>query len=459
LDAPPSNPASEPKENNLKRLFTLLAAGALASACGSDNNNNNNNVVNVDPSMSASTISAKFSGAAANSTIQMAAGTYHFDNTLTLSTQNGVIVKGAGIGQTILDWSGQTAGADGISQNVPAGGTVQVQFDGFTIQDTIGNGIKVTGGNGVHFNNIEVKWPTRPTHGGYGIYPVQSKKVLVENCKISGASDTGIYVGQSDTIVVRNNEVFQNVAGIEIENSFNADVTANNSHDNTVGFLVFDLPDLQQVGGHNIRVYGNQFVNNNTANFGDPSGTVAKVPAGTGGAVMANSKVEVFSNTFTGNTTAGFAAISCFTGVDPDPAHGACVTGNPLYNPFPSLIHVHGNTFSGTGTSPLMHNQDTTHPSFALAFLLSTGLPPASGSHLFPDAHVSEVLWDGVTLVGSLSICSNGNTAEHFHNANLHLLDVDLNAPDLSQVMTFDESSWNCTPTGFPLPAVTVPTF
>jgi hypothetical protein len=46
---------------------------------------------------------------------------------------------------------------------------------------------------------------------------------------------------QSDSIVVKNNEVFENVAGIEIENSFNADVHDNNSHDNTVGFLVFDL--------------------------------------------------------------------------------------------------------------------------------------------------------------------------------------------------------------------------
>ena len=439
----------------MKRLFTLLAAGALASACGSDNNGN---VVNVDPNMSESAVSAAFSGAAANSTIQMAAGTYHFANTLNLSTQNGVVVKGAGIGQTILDWAGQTAGADGISQNVPPGGTVKVQFEGFTIQDTVGNGIKVTGGNGVHFSQVEVKWPTRQTHGGYGIYPVQSKNVLVENCKISGASDTGIYVGQSDTIVVRNNEIFENVAGIEIENSFNADVTANNSHNNTVGFLVFDLPDLQQVGGHNIRVYGNQFVNNNTANFGDPSGTVAKVPAGTGGAVMANTKVEVFNNTFTGNTTAGFAVISCFTGVDPA-QDGACVTGNPNYNPFPSLIHVHGNTFSGTGTAPLMNNQNMSHPSFVLAYLLSTGLPPASGPHLFPDNHVSEVLWDGVVVLGNLQICSNNNTAEHFHNANLHLLSVDLDNPDLSQVMTFDDAAWDCTPTGFPLPAVPVPTF
>ena len=158
--------------------------------------------------------------------------------------------------------------------------------------------------------------------------------------------------------------------------------------------------------------------------------------------------------------------ISCFTGVDPNPTTGACVTGNANYNPFPSLIHSHGNTFSGTGTSPLMNNQNMTHPSFALAYLLSTGLPAPAGTgtgpHIFPDNHVSEVVWDGVASPfsqGYPQICSNGNTAEHFHDANLHLASVNLANPDLSQVMSFDDSAWDCTPTGFPLPAVTVPTF
>ena len=446
----------------LSRLGSVLVAAALASACGSSNNNNNGggNVVNIDPSMSESAISAAFSNAAADSTLQMAAGTYHFTNSLNLATKNNITVKGAGMGSTILDWSAQTAGADGISQNVQPGQTVKVILQGFTIRDTIGNGIKITGGTGVHITNVEVAWPTRPTHGGYGVYPVQSKNVLVENCKVSGASDTGIYVGQSDTIVVRNNEVFQNVAGIEIENSFNADVHDNNSHDNTAGFLVFDLPDLQQVGGHNIRVYSNQFVNNNTANFGDPSGTVALVPAGTGGAIMANTKVEVFSNTFTGNTSAGFAVISCFTGVDSDAVHGACVTGNANYKPLPGLIHVHGNTFNNNGTNPLANNAPG-HPSFQLAALLASGFSPGQGQPGWLDNHVSDVLYDGVpeatVAANTYVICSNGNGSGHF--AILHLQLFDPQNPNLNQLLTFDNPTYDCTPTGFPLPAVPVPTF
>jgi parallel beta-helix repeat protein len=48
---------------------------------------------------------------------------------------------------------------------------------------------------------------------------VQSTNVLIDKCSVSGTSDSGIYVGQSQHVVVRNNTVFDNVAGIEIDNT------------------------------------------------------------------------------------------------------------------------------------------------------------------------------------------------------------------------------------------------
>src|SRR5262245_61076710 len=118
-----------------RRFGRALALAALVSACGSSNNNNSN-TVNIDPSMSESTIASKFSGASANSTLNLAAGTYHFTNSLNLSTQNNITVKGAGMGTTILDFKNQAAGADGLVQSVPAGQTVKVTFQDFSIQDT-----------------------------------------------------------------------------------------------------------------------------------------------------------------------------------------------------------------------------------------------------------------------------------------------------------------------------------
>ena len=65
-------------------------------------------------------------------------------------------------------------------------------------------------------------------------------------------------------------------------------------------------------GTKNVRVFNNTIKDNNTTNFGDPSGTVAQVPAGTGSFVLAGDNVEIFGNTITGNDTVGFAVVAYF---------------------------------------------------------------------------------------------------------------------------------------------------
>ena len=71
---------------------------------------------------------------------------------------------------------------------------------------------------------------------------------------MKGASDAGIYVGQSRNIVVRRNQVEFNVAGIEIENSTDADVYDNMATNNTGGILVFNLPGPPVQDGRRTRV-------------------------------------------------------------------------------------------------------------------------------------------------------------------------------------------------------------
>ena len=118
--------------------------------------------------------------------------------------------------------------------------------------------------------------------------------MLIEDTVTIGASDAGLYVGQSKDVIVRRNRAEHNVAGIEIENSTRADVYDNIVRHNAGGLLVFDLPDLPKVGGHSTRLYNNQVVENNTRNFAPPGNIVASVPSGTGVIVMANEKVEIF---------------------------------------------------------------------------------------------------------------------------------------------------------------------
>mgnify|MGYP003327655364 FL=1 len=141
-------------------------------------------------------------------------------------------------------------------------------------------------------------------------YPVESENVLIDKCVAIGASDAGIYVGQSKNIIVRNSIAQYNVAGIEIENSYYADVYGNLASHNTAGILIFDLPDLPQQGGHHVRVFDNESIDNDTDNFAPEGNIVGEVPRGSGIIVMANSDVEIFGNVISGNGTVNLSIVS-----------------------------------------------------------------------------------------------------------------------------------------------------
>ena len=193
---------------------------------------------------------------------------------------------------------------------------------------------------------IRAEWTggAKETNGGYGIYPVLSTEVVIEDCKVSGASDAGIYVGQSQDIVVRRNMVEQNVAGIEIENSTRADVYDNVATDNSGGILVFTMPDLPTKEGRICRVYNNKVIANNHNNFAPKGNMVATVPPGTGIMIMANKEVEVFDNTIDKNQTAGLSIVSYLLTDKP--------LNDPKYDPFCDSIYIHDNQFTNNGGKP-----------------------------------------------------------------------------------------------------------
>ena len=227
-------------------------------------------------------------------TIIMPEGIFAFTTGLSLDV-DGVTLKGAGQDKTLLDFAGQTGAGEGLLVTAD-----DVVLSDFSIRDTKGDGIKSKDSDRITYQYITVEWSGEPdqTNGAYGIYPVESTDVLVQNCTVRGASDAGIYVGQSENIIVRDSVAEYNVAGIEIENSSYADVYGNIARNNAGGILVFDLPDLPVMGGHSTRVYDNDIVDNNTPNFAPEGNIVASVPAGTGVMVMANRNVHIFENAF-----------------------------------------------------------------------------------------------------------------------------------------------------------------
>jgi parallel beta-helix repeat protein len=274
------------------------------------------------------------------SVIMLPAGRHQLEAELSLTVPN-VTVRGAGINQTILSFAGQTSGASGF----------RVSADGFAMEDlsleeTKGDALKINGAAGVTIRRVRAQWTGDPkeSNGAYGFYPVHCQDVLIEDSEVSGASDAGIYVGQSSNVIVRRNRVEKNAAGIEVQNSQLTDVYENTVQGNASGILIFNLPDLPVKDGHHTRVFKNRIVNNNLTNFAVKGSLVASVPAGTGVMVLASHHVEVFNNTIEGNGDAGISIASYYA------------TGNPIrdahYYPFAESVYVHDNTITGGGATP-----------------------------------------------------------------------------------------------------------
>jgi len=297
-------------------------------------------------------------------TIWLGFGRYELSDGLSLDVDN-VSVRGMGQDQSVLSFTGQQGSGEGLLVT-----SSRVVLADFGVENPKGDGIKSKGSDEITFRNLRVEWTGGPKaeNGAYGVYPVSSKNVLIEGVTVRGASDAGIYVGQSEDIIVRNSLAEFNVAGIEIENSFRADVYGNTARHNTGGILIFDLPNLPQQGGHDIRVFDNEVTDNDTENFAPKGNTVAMVPKGMGIMVMANRNVHVFANRLANNGTTHVLIAAYPNDYDDDG-----------YMFVPRGVYVHDNAYGEGGGEP----------SGEAGKLISdlSGVP------------VPDIVWDGVTRI------------------------------------------------------------
>ena len=267
--------------------------------------------------------------------IELPAGNFTLAKSLWMDNRKNVTIVGKGMDKTILTFKGQKEGAEGIK--VTNGQNIVIE--GLTVQDTKGDAIKVQNTNGITFRKVKTEWTGKPrkSNGAYGLYPVMCKNVLIEYCEAKGASDAGIYVGQSQDIIVRYSKAEFNVAGIEIENSLRADVYENVATNNTGGILIFDLPDLVQKRGGFVRVFKNKVLNNNYKNFAPKGNIVGKVPPGTGVIILATNNVEIFENEIINNRSLGTGIISYHMTEIP--------IKDSSYYPYPTKINIHHNVY------------------------------------------------------------------------------------------------------------------
>lgn len=437
--------------------LSLLAACSAGSPGGSNSGNGSSTgrTFLIKPGANATTdmVNAMVQ-AAPGDTIQFDCGYFELTSSLQLINTEDVRVKGCGKDKTVLSFKNNNAPEGILAVNVHG-----FWVEDLTVLDTGGNGVEMrsvdqgavtrvraiwsSGGgrtspdpinasnyaaNGAKRLNVACTSPavrdpnipenvllggtTSPDYtvsnktGRYGIYPVSSRNILIDSSESIGASDAGIYVGQTSTAIIRNSRVAYNVFGFEIENVQSGEYLANLAECNTGGFLIYDLDGLGQYGDRTT-MHDNISRKNNSYNF-TSGGIVGKVPPGSGMITLAYDRIDIYNNEFRDNNTAGIIHTSydLFPAGDRPSEHridwyteGVHIWNNKFYN--------NGNGLPLPTTTALL-NQDLTKllPALigvknAVGCLLPNNLLActSAGVMLGPNsvvAHGAHILWDGL---------------------------------------------------------------
>jgi len=363
---------------------------------GSGGNSNAGRNISIAPGDNATNDALNaFIDARPGDVIEFACGFYNINKTLLLTATEDVTIKGCGMDDTVLSFR-ESNNPEGILVDSVRGVTIQ----DMTIADTDGNAFELRSVDHGTLQRVRAFWssgggraspnpinagnfreatqvactdpatqnPSPPENalgditspdytvsqesGRYGIYPVNSQNILIENSESIGASDAGIYVGQTNNAIIRNSRSAFNVFGFEIENVRGGEYDTNIAECNTGGFLIYDLDNLSQYGERSI-MHGNISRMNNTYNFTE-GGFVSNVPSGSGMITLAYDRIDVYDNTFEDNNTAGIIHTSYQ--VFPE---GAGRPTDRRIDFYTEGMHIYNNRFINNGNGlPLPTTED-----------------------------------------------------------------------------------------------------
>ncbi len=404
-----------PRHGNLPRLLfqAMITVGLLAGALpvpAQSIPSPDGKVFRISPGPNATGEAiAAIIQARPGDTIRFGAGFFEMGTTLLLQDAENITIEGAGMNQTVLSFRNSDL-PEGIFANNVRGLTVR----DLTVADTPkGDGIKLKGVKFGTLDTVRAMWssadfpvtaenyaaymPTladncpegyednppfkvSPETGRYGIYPVQSEDIIVHNTEVIGASDAGIYVGQTTRARITDSRAAYNVMGFEIENTKGGEYRGNIAECNTGGYLVYDLDYLNQYG-HRTIVTKNIIRRNNTDNFTHLGGFIAAVPRGSGLILLAYDQIEVYDNLIEDHDTASIIIVSY------DLLGG---TGDRRLDGYAEGIHIHDNIMRNAGSNPPTPNWDRVLGQGDAATALPTLVRAKNGGF---GAHI---LWDGL---------------------------------------------------------------
>ena len=374
-----------------------LMATALLAACGGSSSpgaaggstpapvSSRTLLIQPGPDATSDALEA-FIGALPGDVIEFDCGYFDIQSTLLLSNTENITIRGCGIDETVVSFRNSN-GVEGFLMDNVRG----VVIEDLTLADPDGNAFELRSVDHGTLRRVRSYWSsgggrespdpitaenfddgrlhipctdpafqnpdvpeneggdtTSPDYtvsdraGRYGIYPVASRNILVDEAESIGASDAGIYVGQTTNAIIRNSRAAYNVFGFEIENVQNGEYFNNLAECNTGGFLVYDLDNLTQYGSRT-RVYNNISRNNNTYNFTE-GGIVGQIPPGTGMLTLSYDRIDVFDNVFENNNTGGFIHVS----YELLPEGGGRPTENKI-DWYSEGVRIFRNTFTNNG--------------------------------------------------------------------------------------------------------------
>jgi parallel beta-helix repeat protein len=232
----------------------------------------------------------------------------------------------------------------------PPCGLAGTAIRGFSIR---GFTVRGFASHGVHLACVDgftISGNVAEDSGVYGLFPVVSRNgVLTGNLVTGTATDAGIYVGQSDAVLVAGNIVHDNELGLEIENSRNCAAIGNQVFGNTLGLFVDILPFLERKTQEATLVAFNTVHGNNRPNTANPADLLGVLPPGLGILVAGGHGTTVAGNDVRGNGFAGIAVASLCLGlalqglpctgldIDPDPVGDRIVGNRALANGLATL--------------------------------------------------------------------------------------------------------------------------
>ena len=231
---------------------------------------------------------------------------------------------------------------------------------GFTVQGFDGFGVYLACVDG-----FEIRGVTARDDHTYSIFPVRSSHGRMTGNTATGTiSDSCLYVGQDDHVVVEHNQATDCLIGLQIENSTHVRFAHNVSRNNTAGMIVDVLNGRQVKVISDNQVIDNVLADNNRPNTAPPDADTADLQPGIGLVVDGADRTLVAGNTISGNRLAGLTLVDfcldrpavCASPIDVDP--------NPDDNRFVRNT-FQGNTFdviylpaAGVGNC-FAHNQPT----------------------------------------------------------------------------------------------------